>query len=87
MTNLQETVKILDLTECTGIKNMEWSPDGQLLGLSTYQGCVNIYVTKLNWIYAVCPPRIALLTSLMEVSVYQINADKVREFNYVITIS
>jgi WD repeat-containing protein 19 len=76
MSNLQETVKILTLPDQAGLKNVEWSSDGQLLAVSSSQGVISVFVTKLQSIYAVAPPRIALLSSLAEVSIYHYSPEK-----------
>lgn len=76
--NLQETVNILNLTDQSGVRNISWSNDGQLLGVSTSQGSLTVFVTKLPLLSAISPPRIALLSSLAEVSLYQYSPDKVR---------
>lgn len=77
-TNLQETVNILNLTDQSGVRNISWSNDGQLLGVSTSQGSLTVFVTKLPLLSAVSPPRIAILSSLAEVSLYQYSPDKIR---------
>lgn len=76
--NLQETVNILHLSEQSGVRNISWSNDGQLLGVSTSQGSLTVFVTKLPLLSAISPPRIALLSSLAEVSLYQYSPDKQR---------
>lgn len=78
MGNLQETQNILNLSEQTGIRSIEWSSDGQLLAASTTQGAICVFITQLCSLYAVFPPRIAVLSSLAEVSLYQFIADKPR---------
>lgn len=78
MSNLQETVKILTLHDQAGLKNIEWSSDGQLLGVTTSQGAICVFVTKLHSLYAISPPRIALLSSLAEVAIHHYAPDKVK---------
>lgn len=58
---------------------IDWSADGQLLAVTTMTGSVYIYVTKLQCMYAVSAPRIAILSSLAEVSIYVYSPDKVSE--------
>lgn len=55
---------------------IEWSVDGQLLAVTT-EGSVYIYVTKLPRLFSVSAPRIAILSSLAEVSIYAYSPDKV----------
>jgi hypothetical protein len=79
MVNLQETVKILSLPDQAAIKSVDWSTDGQLLAVTTTQGSLAVFVTKLQLLRAVCPPRIAILSSLAEVSIYNYSpTEKVR---------
>lgn len=78
MSNLQETVKILTLSDQAGLKQIEWSVDGQLLAVSSNQGSISVYVTKLQSVYAVTPPRIAILSSLAEVSIHHYSPEKLK---------
>lgn len=77
MGNLQETRTILNLSEQIGVKSIEWSSDGQLLAASTAQGSLCVFITQLYSLSAVCPPRIAILSSLAEVTLYQYVLDKI----------
>lgn len=76
--NLQETITILTLPEQSGLKSIEWSNDGQLLAVTSCQGSISVFVTKLQTIYAVSAPRIALLSSLAEVSIYHYTPEKIK---------
>ena len=76
--NLQETVNILTIPDQSGAKTIEWSSDGQLLAATTSQGSIYVFVTKLHSLCAVSPPRVAVLSSIAEVSIYNYSADKVR---------
>lgn len=78
MSNLQETTKILTLPDQAGLKGIAWSSDGQLLAVTTQQGAICVFVTKLHSLYAVSPPRVALLSNLTEVSLYHYGADKMK---------
>lgn len=77
MANLQETSRIINLSDQSGVKNMEWSSDGQLLAVSTNQGAICVFVTQLHSLFAISPPRICLLSSLAEVSIYHYDSEKV----------
>lgn len=79
ISNLQETLNILTVPDQSGIKAMNWSVDGQLIATSTSQGSVYVFVTKLSVLSAVCFPRIAILSSLAEVSLYNYTLEKFRE--------
>lgn len=74
--NLQETVSILTVPDQSGIKSMDWSVDGQLISASTTQGSVYVFVTKMSVLSTVSYPRIAILSSLAEVSIYNYTLDK-----------
>lgn len=70
-------MSILSLPDQAGVKNIDWSSDGQLLAVSTNQGALTVYVTKLHSLFAVSAPRIALLSSLTEVSLFHYSPDRV----------
>jgi hypothetical protein len=48
----------------------DWSEDGQLLGLATINGTINCFLTKLPLLASVYQRRIAFMTSLKEISIY-----------------
>jgi hypothetical protein len=48
----------------------DWSDDGQLLTLSTVNGAIHAFLTKLPLLASVCQNRIAFMTSLKEISIY-----------------
>lgn len=85
MSNLQETVKVLNLSDQAGVKNIDWSSDGQLLAATTTQGAINVFITQLYSLFAICPTKIAILSSLAEVSLYQFT-DKIKQLPNVITL-
>ncbi|XP_016930699.3 WD repeat-containing protein 19 isoform X1 [Drosophila suzukii] len=78
ITNLQETERIITVPDHAGVQMIDWSPDGQLLAVTTNNGTVYIYVTKLPNLFAVSAPRIVLLSSLAEVSIYVYAPDKTK---------
>lgn len=55
---------------------IDWSPDGQLLAVTTSGGTVYTYVTKLPHMFSVSAPRLVMLSSLAEVSIYVYAPDK-----------
>ncbi|KAF5289365.1 hypothetical protein FQR65_LT11876 [Abscondita terminalis] len=73
--NLQETSSVLSLTHETGIERIAWSSDGQLLAVSTRNGSLNVYVSHMPVLSAVCGSRIAVLSSLTEVNLYNFKID------------
>ncbi|TMW48796.1 hypothetical protein DOY81_006124 [Sarcophaga bullata] len=82
ITNLHETEKIITVPDHSGVQMIDWSSDGQLLSVTTMSGSVFIYVTKLPCLYAVSAPRIAILSSLAEVSIYVYSPDKPKPLPY-----
>lgn len=77
ISNLHETEKIITVPDRAGVQMIDWSADGQLMSVTTLNGSVYIYVTKLQCMYAVSAPRIAILSSLAEVSIYVYTSEKV----------
>lgn len=77
LANLQETSSVLTLTQESALERISWSVDGQLLAVSTRGGSLNVYVSHVPLLTAVCPPRIAILSSLTEISLYNYSSDKV----------
>lgn len=78
ISNLQETVSILTVPDQSGVKAMDWSVDGQLIAASTTQGSIYVFVTKMSVLSTVSFPRIAILSSLAEVSIYNYSLDKIK---------
>lgn len=56
---------------------MQWSVDGQLIAASTNQGSIYVFVTKLSMLSSVSFDRVAILSSLAEVSLYTYNIDRI----------
>lgn len=79
LANLQETSSVLNLAQEAGLERISWSADGQLLAVCTKGGSLNVYVSHMPTLTSVCPPRIALLSSLTEISLYTYSSDKVSE--------
>lgn len=77
MANLQETLSILSVPDQNGVKHIDWSADGQLMATSTNQGAITVFVANLHALFAVCPPRVAILSSLAEVSLHHYSQDRV----------
>lgn len=83
----QDTVKIHQMkSDPTGanvktltgneqIASVRLSGDGQLLAVSTIQGGFCIFVTQLSALFAVNAPKIAVLTNLSEISIYNFDPD------------
>ncbi|XP_030375229.1 WD repeat-containing protein 19 [Scaptodrosophila lebanonensis] len=69
ITNLQETEHIITVPDHASVQMIDWSPDGQLMAVTTSGGAVYTYV-KVPSMFAVSPPRIVMLSSLAEVSIY-----------------
>ncbi|RZB40660.1 WD repeat-containing protein 19 [Asbolus verrucosus] len=76
LTNLQETSSVLSLTQEAGLDRISWSTDGQLFSVCTRGGSLNVYVSHVPLLTSVCAPRIAILSSLTEISLYNYTSDK-----------
>ncbi|KAK2581953.1 hypothetical protein KPH14_002396 [Odynerus spinipes] len=74
--NLEETEKMISVTGETGISNIEWSTDGTMIAVVTFIGNVLIFLVEIPKLSSVCANRIALLTSLVEVTVHLYTLDK-----------
>lgn len=72
----------MGLPDQAGVKHIDWSSDGQLLAASTNQGAITVFVTKLHALFAVSAPRVALLSSLAEVSLHHYTPDRVDISSY-----
>lgn len=48
----------------------DWSEDGQLLALASMNGSIQAFLTKLPLLASVYQRRIAFMTSLKEISIY-----------------
>ncbi|XP_055683364.1 WD repeat-containing protein 19 isoform X1 [Lutzomyia longipalpis] len=86
MGNLQETAKILTLPDHTAARGIDWSADGQLMAVATAQGGLCVFVTQLHHLSAVCAPRVALLSSLAEVTIFSCSPDRNRSAPAVVTL-
>ncbi|XP_048517184.1 WD repeat-containing protein 19 [Dendroctonus ponderosae] len=75
LSNLQETSSVLSLPQESGLERISWSSDGQLLAVITRGGSVNVYISHMQLLSSVCPPRVAILSSLTEVSLYSYSSD------------
>lgn len=52
------------------LNKLDWSEDGQLLAVSTSTGAIHVFLTKLPLLASVFSHRIAYMTSLKEISIY-----------------
>ncbi|XP_078047935.1 intraflagellar transport protein Oseg6 [Augochlora pura] len=74
--NLEETEKLITVSNETGISKIEWSMDGSMIATVTYSGNVLVYLIQIPKLSSVCGNKIALLTSLTEVAVHLYTLDK-----------
>lgn len=77
MQNLEETEQLITISGETGINKVEWSMDGSMIAAVTYTGNVLVYLIQIPKLFSVCGNKIALLTSLTEVTVHLYMLDKV----------
>lgn len=75
--NLEETEKLITVSGETGINTVEWSMDGTMIATVTHSGNVLVYLIQIPKLSSICGNRIALLTSLTEVTVHLYTLDKV----------
>ena len=75
--SLEETEQVITIAGETGILTVEWSADGSMLAAVTHSGNVFIYLTEIPKLRSVCGNKIAMLTSLTEVTVHLYTLDKV----------
>jgi len=66
--DLQQMHDILKLDDERSVERVEWTDDGQLLGVSTPSGHLHVYLTELPIIGASYMTRIAYLSSLQEIT-------------------
>lgn len=53
-----------------GLDQLSWTDDGQLLAVSTQKGTLHVFLTKLPILGDSFGTRLAYLTSLLEVTVF-----------------
>lgn len=75
--SLEETEKVITVSGETGVNTVEWSADGSMIAAVTHSGNVFIYLTEIPKLRSVCGNKIAMLTSLTEVTVHSYTLDKV----------
>lgn len=68
--NLTEVETVITIDDDPRVERIAWSDDGQLLAVTTSGGSVKIYLSKLPKLVAANSGKIAILTSLNQVSVY-----------------
>ncbi|KAI4462589.1 osmotic avoidance abnormal protein 1/wd repeat membrane protein [Holotrichia oblita] len=76
LSNLQETSTVINLSQEIGVDRVAWSSDGQLLAVCTHSGSLNVYVSHMPTLVSVCGARMAILSSLTEVSLFNFTTDK-----------
>ena len=75
--SLEETEQVITIAGETGVNTVEWSADGSMLAAVSHSGNVFIYLTEIPKLRSVCGNKIAMLTSLTEVTVHLYTLDKV----------
>lgn len=65
----------------SGLDQLSWTDDGQLLAVSTQKGTLHVFLTKLPILGDSFGTRLAYLTSLLEVTVFnQVEEVKIHTF-------
>lgn len=77
LANLHETSTVLNLNQESSLDRISWSTDGQLLAVCTKSGSLNVYVSHMTLLTSTCLPRIVILSSLTEVSLYNYDPNKI----------
>lgn len=70
---------MLTLSQEAGLERISWSIDGQLFSVCTRGGSLNVYVSHVPLLTSVCAPRVAILSSLTEISLFNYTAEKVKQ--------
>lgn len=70
VSNLTEVETVITIEDDPRVERMAWSDDGQLLAVTTSGGSVKTYLSKLPKLVVANNGKIAILTSLNQVSVY-----------------
>ncbi|EFA01913.1 WD repeat-containing protein 19 isoform X3 [Tribolium castaneum] len=78
LSNLQETSSVLTLSQEAGLERISWSVDGQLFSVCTRGGSLNVYLSHVPLLTSVSTPRIAILSSLTEISLYNYSSEKTK---------
>lgn len=73
--NLQETPSVIMLDE--EVLSLGYSEDGQLLALATSSGRVSVHLSRLPMLAAAHINKIAILSSLSQITLYQLSFEKV----------
>lgn len=81
MSNLQDTVTVHTLDSEGNVEHVAWSEDGQLLAVSTRSGNLVVFLSCLPMLASVCGTKIAVLSSLNEVTLHSYNFEKVPSVN------
>lgn len=77
MSNLQDTVTVHTLDSEGLVENVAWSADGQLLAVSTRTGNLVVFLSCLPMLASVYGTKIAVLSSLNEVTLHSHSFEKV----------
>ncbi|KAI5712448.1 hypothetical protein M8J76_013327 [Diaphorina citri] len=68
--NLTEVETVITIEDDPRVERISWSDDGQLLAVTTSGGSIKIYLSKLPKLVVANNGKIAILSSLNQVSVY-----------------
>lgn len=84
MSNLQDTVTVHTLDGEGNVEHVAWSEDGQLLAVSTRSGNLAVFLSCLPMLASVCGTKIAVLSSLNEVTLHSYNFEKGKSSSIVV---
>ena len=75
--NLEEVEKVITINEEDKVKKVSWSTDGSMLAVTTDNGNILVYLTEVARLSSVYRKKIAILSSLNEVSIFSQGSEKV----------
>ncbi|CAG2173153.1 unnamed protein product, partial [Oppiella nova] len=73
--DLNDIQSVLTIDDEPAIEWMEWSDDGQLLAMVSPSGTIHVYLSKLTILGDSFGTRLAFLSSLLEVTVFNVQED------------
>ncbi|CAG2108726.1 unnamed protein product [Medioppia subpectinata] len=75
LNDLNDIQSVMTIDDEPAIEWMEWSDDGQLLAMVSPSGTIHVYLSKLTILGDSFGTRLAFLSSLLEVTVFNVQED------------